>query len=134
MLNLSSRTVLVVDDLPFARKVLTEILVKAHYQVVGEAKNGKEAIQLYRELRPEIVTMDIVMPVMSGIDATRTIMKMDPDGKVIMVSAMNQESLVMEAVAAGAKDYVTKPFTADDIVKAVNRLISQEDSNIKSAV
>ena len=131
---MSSRTVLVVDDLPFARKVLTEILVKAHYQVVGEAKNGKEAIQLYRELRPEIVTMDIVMPVMSGIDATRTIMKMDPDGKVIMVSAMNQESLVMEAVAAGAKDYVTKPFTADDIVKAVNRLISQEDSNIKSAV
>ena len=121
------RTVLIVDDVEFVRKTLREIFTQAGgYQVVGEAADGLEAITRYAELRPDLVTMDMVMPEMSGIEATRRLVKMDKQAKVVMVSAMGQENLVMEAINAGARDYVMKPFSADSILKAVNRVFGGE--------
>lgn len=121
------RTVLVVDDVEFVRKTLTDILTDAHYQVVGEAVDGKQAVEMYARLKPDVVTMDVVMPHLSGIDATRKIVKFDRDAKVVIVSAMGQENLVMEAINVGAKDYILKPFTAADVVKTLERAISGDD-------
>ena len=118
-----AKTVLIVDDIAFVRKTLSDILTQAHYQVVGEASDGLEAIALYQKLRPDLVTMDIVMPQMSGIDAARKILKMDRHAKIIIVSAMGQENLIMEAINVGAKDYITKPFTAEDVLKTVERAL-----------
>ena len=101
-----ARTVLIVDDVAFVRKTLTDILSRAHYHIVGEAQDGAEAVELYRRLQPDLVTMDVVMPRMSGIEAARKIVLMDKDAKVVMVSAMGQENLVMEAITAGARDYI----------------------------
>ena len=118
-----AKTVLVVDDMVFVRKVLIEILTQAHYQVVGEATNGAEALELYEKLRPNLVTMDIVMPQMSGLDATKKILKLDKTAKVIIISAMGQENLVMEAIAVGARDYILKPFSAEEVLKTVERAL-----------
>ncbi len=118
-----AKTVLVVDDMVFVRKVLTEILTRAHYLVVGEAADGLEAIALYEKLRPDLVTMDIVMPQMSGLEATKRLLKLDKLAKVIIISAMGQENLVMEAIAVGARDYVLKPFTSADVVRVVERAL-----------
>lgn len=118
------RTVLIVDDVEFVRKTLREIFAQSGgYQVVGEAADGLEAITRYAELRPDVVTMDMVMPEMSGIEATRRLCKMDKNARVVMVSAMGQENLVMEAINAGARDYVLKPFSADMILKTVDRVM-----------
>jgi two-component system chemotaxis response regulator CheY len=119
-----AKTVLIVDDIAFVRKTLAEILTAAHFQVVGEAADGQEAIEMYAKLRPDIVTMDVVMPKMSGIDATRTILKIDKNAGIIIISAMGQENLVMEAINVGARDYVLKPFSSDDVIKAVKRIIA----------
>jgi two-component system chemotaxis response regulator CheY len=119
-----ARTVLIVDDVAFVRKTLSEIFTEAHYQVVGEAEDGAKAIDLYARLRPDVVTMDIVMPQMSGIDATRKIIKMDKDAKVVIVSAMGQENLVMEAINVGARDYILKPFSSSDVLKTVERVLA----------
>lgn len=115
---------MIVDDVPFVRKTLRQILTDAHYHVVGEAADGQEAIELYSKLRPSVVTMDIVMPEMSGIDATRKILQMDSAAKVVIISAMGQESLVMEAIHVGAKDYLLKPFTAADVIKTIELVLS----------
>jgi two-component system chemotaxis response regulator CheY len=122
-----ARTVLIVDDVAFVRKTLAEILTEAHYQVVGEAQDGLQALELYASLRPDLVTMDVVMPQMSGIDATRRIMKADKDARVVIVSAMGQENLVMEAINVGARDYILKPFSADEVLKTVERALSDDD-------
>ncbi len=122
-----AQTVLIVDDVKFVRKTLAEILKSAHYQVIAEAENGKEALQLYIQHRPDLVTMDVVMPGMSGIEATQQIVKADKDARVIMVSAMGQENLIMDAIAAGAKDYIMKPFSEKEVIKAVNHALHSGD-------
>jgi two-component system, chemotaxis family, chemotaxis protein CheY len=122
-----AKTVLIVDDVAFVRKTLGDILTEAHYQVVGEAADGMEAVDLYGKLRPDLVTMDVVMPKMSGIEATRKIIKADKNAKVVIISAMGQEALVMEAINVGARDYILKPFTADDVLKTVERALMGDD-------
>src|SRR5688572_26084372 len=124
------RTVLIVDDIPFVRKTLADIFTAAHYQVVGEAADGAQAIDSYIQLRPDIVTMDVVMPQMSGIDATRKILKIDKNAKIIIISAMGQENLVMEAIDAGAKDYLLKPFTSEDVLRSLERALSGEQTGL----
>ncbi len=119
-----ARTVLVVDDVAFIRKTLIDILSKAHYQVVGEAENGLEAIEKFSKLRPDVVTMDVVMPQMSGIEATRKIVKKDKDAKVVVITAMGHESLIAEAINAGARDYILKPFSTADILKTLEHVFT----------
>lgn len=118
-------TVLIVDDAIFMRTMLKDILKKEGYEIVGEAKTGREAIDRYKELSPELVTMDIVMPDMGGIDAVREIIAMDPDAKILMCSAMGQQSLVIEAIQAGARDFVVKPFQPSRVLEAAARVLGQ---------
>jgi two-component system chemotaxis response regulator CheY len=121
-----AKTVLIVDDIAFVRKTLAEMLTKAHYQVVGEAADGAQAVELYAKLRPQVVTMDVVMPNMSGIEATRRLLKLDKNAKVIIISAMGQENLVMEAIEAGARDYILKPFHSEEVIKTLERATLSE--------
>jgi len=119
-------SVLVVDDALFMRRMLSDILKKEGIEICGEAENGKEAVDKYQQLKPDLVTMDIVMPKIEeidGIGAVKEIMKVDPQAKIIMVSAMGQHSLVVEAIQAGAKDFVTKPFQPSRVVEAVKRAL-----------
>ncbi|HWR40633.1 MAG TPA: response regulator [Patescibacteria group bacterium] len=115
-------SVLIVDDAAFMRMSLKMMLEKNGYQVVGEAVNGVEGIRMFNELRPDIVTMDITMPEMTGLEALKGIMAIDKKAKVMMVSAMGQETMVKEAVVAGARGFVVKPFTEDVVVKALRQL------------
>lgn len=118
--------VLIVDDALFMRKMLSDILKNEGIEVCAEAENGKEAVEKYRELKPDLVTMDIVMPKMEeidGVSAVREIMKIDPQAKIIMVSAMGQHSLVVEAIQAGARDFVTKPFQPSRVIEAIKRVL-----------
>jgi two-component system chemotaxis response regulator CheY len=117
------QTVLVCDDAIFMRTMITDILNQAGYDIVGEAESGAQAVQRYRELKPDLVTMDIVMPDMGGIEAVREIIKHDPDAKVLMCSAMGQQALVVEAIQAGAKDFVVKPFQPSRVLEAVQRVL-----------
>ena len=105
-----SHTVLVCDDAIFMRTMISDILQQSGFEVVGEAETGVEAVAQYRKLKPDLVTMDIVMPDMGGIDAVREITKFDPNARILMCSAMGQQALVVEAIQAGAKDFVVKPF------------------------
>ena len=118
-----SHSVLVCDDASFMRNMISEILTEAGYDVVGEAQTGLEAIERYKELGPDLVTMDIVMPGLGGIDAVREIIKDAPDAKILMCSAMGQRALVMEAIQAGAKDFVVKPFQPSRVLEAVERVL-----------
>lgn len=113
--------ILVVDDAAFMRMMIKDILVKHGFEVVGEASNGAEAVVLFKELGPDLVTMDITMPEMDGITALKGIKKLDPDAKVIMCSAMGQQAMVLEAIQAGAKDFIVKPFQADRVIDAVKK-------------
>lgn len=122
-----AKTVLIVDDVAFVRKTISDILKEAHYQIVGEAEDGEKAIEQYIKLRPDIVAMDIVMPQMSGIDATRKILKIDKNARIVIISALGQENLVMEAINVGAKDYILKPFSSEDILRTVERAFAGED-------
>ncbi|MDD4908341.1 MAG: response regulator [Candidatus Omnitrophica bacterium] len=119
--------VLIVDDALFMRRMLADILKKEGFEICGEAENGKESVNKYQELKPDLVTMDIVMPKMEEIDgvaAVKEIVKLDPRARIIMVSAMGQHSLVVEAIQAGAKDFVTKPFQPSRVIEAVKRVLS----------
>lgn len=118
-----SRTVLICDDALFMRTMLGNILKQAGFQVVGEAENGNQAVDRYRELKPDLVTMDIVMPEKGGIDAVRDIVKEDPSARILMCSAMGQQGLVVEAIQAGAKDFVVKPFQPSRVLEAVQRVL-----------
>lgn len=118
-----SRSVLICDDAVFMRTMISDILSQAGYRVVGEADNGLDAVRKYQELQPDFVTMDIVMPEMGGIDAVREIVKEDPDAKILMCSAMGQQALVIEAIQAGARDFVVKPFQPARVLEAVRRVL-----------
>jgi two-component system chemotaxis response regulator CheY len=111
--------VLIVDDALFMRSMIRDIFSREGFEVVGEAENGAEAVRLQRELKPDLITMDIVMPVMDGITALREIVGVDPGASVIMVSALGQESLIAEAIEAGARDFIVKPFQASRVLKVV---------------
>ena len=118
--------VMIVDDALFMRKMLSDILKKEGFEICAEAENGKDAFDKYQQLKPDVVTMDIVMPKVNeidGIGAVKEIVKFDPKAKIIMVSAMGQHSLVVEAIQAGAKDFITKPFQPSRVVEAVNRAL-----------
>jgi len=115
------KRILVVDDAAFMRLTLKTMLEKNGYEVVGEAENGRKAVEMYKMLTPEIVTMDITMPDMDGIEALTEIMKFDSKAKVIMLSAMGQETKIREAVIQGAKGFVVKPFKEDYLVKALSK-------------
>ena len=119
-----SSTVLICDDAIFMRTMIGDILRQAGFQVVGEAENGQQAVEKYRELRPDLVTMDIVMPDMGGIDAVREIIRDDPKAKILMCSAMGQQALVIEAIQAGARDFVVKPFQPSRVLEAVQRVLA----------
>ena len=113
------KNLLIVDDAAFMRMMLKDIATKNGYEVVGEATNGVEAVELYSKYKPDLVTMDITMPEKDGISAVKDIMAIDSKARVIMCSAMGQQSLVMEAIKAGAKDFLVKPFKPDRVLQAI---------------
>jgi two-component system chemotaxis response regulator CheY len=116
--------VLVVDDAAFMRKVVSDALTKGGHEVIGEASNGIEAVARWQELQPELTTLDITMPEKDGLTALREIMALDPGARVIMCSALGQESKVLEAIKAGARDFVIKPFQADRVLDAVGKALA----------
>jgi len=118
-----AKRILITDDALFMRVTLKNILSKSGYEIVGEAANGRESVELYKSQKPDLVTMDITMPEMDGITAVREIKKVDPNANIIMCTAMGQKSMVLEAVSAGAKDFLVKPFQPDKVVEAVQKLI-----------
>ena len=118
-----SHTVLICDDAIFMRTMVGDILQQAGFEIVGEAETGVQAVEKYKQLRPDLVTMDIVMPDMGGIDAVRAIMQAHPDAKILMCSAMGQQALVIEAIQAGARDFVAKPFQPSRVLEAARRVL-----------
>ncbi|MEE8402060.1 MAG: response regulator [Candidatus Hydrothermarchaeaceae archaeon] len=116
-------TFLIVDDAAFMRNMLKDILVKEGHEVIGEAGSGEEAIEKYIELKPDIVTMDIVMPSMDGLDAVKGIIEKDANAKVIMCSALGQQQMVIDALQAGAKDYIVKPFQPLIVVETLKKVL-----------
>lgn len=118
--------ILVVDDAMFMRTMIKNLL-KGHtqFEVVGEAENGRDAIQKYKELHPDIVTLDITMPEMDGLEALKEIIKIDPSAKVVICSAMGQQGMVLDAIKNGAKDFIVKPFQADRVIEALTKVSNQ---------
>lgn len=116
------KKILIVDDAAFMRLSIRNILEKNGFEVVGEAENGIVSVSKYKELKPDVVTMDITMPDMSGIEALKLIMEYDPDAKVVMLSAMGQQEMVMDAIMAGAKSFIVKPFKEEHVIMTLNKL------------
>ena len=115
--------ILITDDTAFMRMTLKNILSKNGYTIVGEAQDGLEAIEKYKTEKPDLVTMDITMPNMDGISAIKEIMQIDQGARIVVCSAMGQKALVIEALSAGAKDFIVKPFQPDRIVEAVQKAL-----------
>ncbi|WP_027417878.1 response regulator [Aneurinibacillus terranovensis] len=118
-----SKKVLVVDDASFMRMMIKGFLTKNGYTVADEAANGVEAVAKYKEAGPDLVTMDITMPEMDGIQAVKEIRKIDGDAKIIMCSAMGQQDMVVQAIQAGAKDFVVKPFQEERVIEAIKKIL-----------
>jgi two-component system chemotaxis response regulator CheY len=117
-------TVLIADDAAFMRMMLKNVLTEAGYDVVGEAENGAVAVARYRELDPDLTTMDITMPEMDGLAALKEIRAGDPSAWVVMCSAMGQQSMVIESIQAGARDFIVKPFQPDRVLEAVQKALA----------
>ena len=118
-----SKRILIVDDASFMRKMMGDILSKNGFEVVGEAGDGMEAVEKYEELKPDLVTMDITMPEMTGIEALKEILEEDPDAKIVMCSAMGQQAMVQEALDAGALEFIVKPFKPDRVLEAISKTL-----------
>jgi two-component system chemotaxis response regulator CheY len=118
--------VLVADDAAFMRQMIREIIEPEGFEVVGEASDGVEVVAAFRRLEPDLVMMDIVMPKCSGIDAVREIVGLDPGARIVMCSALGQETLVMEALQAGAKDFIVKPFKPDAVVGTLRKVVEKD--------
>ncbi|WP_057743137.1 response regulator [Liquorilactobacillus capillatus] len=119
-----AKKVLIVDDAVFMRMKLKDILSKNGYEVADEAQNGQEAFEKYQATKPDLVTMDITMPEVDGIQALKMIREADANAKVIMCSAMGQQGMVMDAIRAGAVDFIVKPFDTDRVIKAIDKALS----------
>ena len=115
--------VLIVDDAAFMRMMLKDILTKNGFEIAGEAPNGLKAVELYQSEKPDIVTMDITMPEMDGIQALKEIRAIDPTAKVVMCSAMGQQNMVMDAIKSGARDFIVKPFQPERVLEAIKKVI-----------
>ncbi|HHX94588.1 MAG TPA: response regulator [Clostridia bacterium] len=117
------KRVLIVDDAAFMRMMIKDILVKNGFEIAGEAANGFEAVEKYKEVRPDVVTMDITMPEKDGIAAVKEIMAIDKQAVIIMCSAMGQQAMVMEAIQAGARDFIVKPFQQERVIQALQKAV-----------
>ncbi|WP_277750919.1 response regulator [Anaerobacillus alkaliphilus] len=117
--------IMIVDDAAFMRMTLKNIISQAGHEVVGEAANGLEAVETYKLTQPELVTMDITMPEMDGIQALKEIKKIDPKAKILMCSAMGQQGMVIEAIQSGAADFIVKPFNAERINESIGKVLSR---------
>lgn len=115
--------ILIVDDAAFMRMMIKDILDKNGFDVVGEAQDGKEAVEKFKELTPDLVTMDITMPEKDGVTALKEIKEIDSGAKIIMCSAMGQQAMVIDAIQAGAKDFIVKPFQADRVIEAIQKAL-----------
>lgn len=115
--------ILIVDDAAFMRTTLSSILEKDNFEIVGTAENGEEAVALYKQEQPDLTTMDITMPVMNGIDAIKEIYAYDPQAKIVVCSAMGQQKVVVEAIDAGAKDFIVKPFDESRVLETIRNVL-----------
>jgi len=118
--------ILIVDDALFMRNMLRNIFSESGFDVVGEAQNGNEAIEKYQALAPDLVTMDIVMPEKNGIEALKEIMSQDDKAKIVICSALGQESLIMEALEAGARDFIVKPFKPPKVIEVAQKVLASD--------
>lgn len=118
-----AKNILICDDAAFMRMMIKDILTKNGYNIAGEAENGQKAVEKYAELKPDLVLMDITMPEMDGIEALKRIKAVDPSASVIMCSAMGQQAMVIESIQSGAKDFIVKPFQADRVIEAVQKVV-----------
>lgn len=118
-----AQTVLIVDDAAFMRMMIKDILEKNGYEVIAEAENGNLAVEKYKEFTPDLVTMDITMPEKDGVTALKEIQALDPNATIIMCSAMGQQAMVIDAIQAGAKDFIVKPFQAERVIEAVSKAL-----------
>lgn len=119
------KRILIVDDSSFARSMLNEILFKHGYEVVGEARDGNEALEKYEQLKPDLVTMDIAMPHLNGINALKKIIDSFPDAKIVIISSVPSKEIVKSVLLGGALDYVIKPFTKERLLKAIDKALLQ---------
>lgn len=119
----AKKTVMIVDDAKFMRRKLRSILENCNFKVAGEAEDGMQAVKMYSDLKPDVVTMDITMPVVDGVTALKAIKKVDPEAKVIMISALGQKEKVRDSIVAGAKDFIVKPFVAEKVAEIVSRVV-----------
>lgn len=120
--------ILIIDDALFMRKLLGDILKKAGHEVIGEGQNAKEAVELYKKLKPDVLTLDIIMPEVdeiTSLKAVKAIKAFDPSSKIIMVSAMGQQPIITELIEAGAKDFIIKPFEELNVINAVQKLFAK---------
>ena len=118
-----AKNILICDDAAFMRMMIKDILTQNGYNIAGEAENGVKAVEKYAEVKPDLVLMDITMPEMDGIEALKRIKAADPNASVIMCSAMGQQAMVIESIQSGAKDFIVKPFQADRVIEAVQKVV-----------